>query len=123
DADDPEAVGPRGLDLPARQSPLGPDKKMHARAQGEGGGEARGEGRSEQASLPPALPLGGRAFPQAEPELGGLAERQQLGERPTPRTVPVTASATSSRRTVKSWPAPSAAMTVSPGLRRSTRAR
>src|SRR2546428_6080814 len=43
--------------------------------------------------------------------------------RATPRTVPVTVSPTSSRRTVKSWPAPSAAITVSPGLRRSTRLR
>src|SRR5207247_1053201 len=43
--------------------------------------------------------------------------------RATPRTVPVTDSPTSSRRTVKSRPAPSAAITVSLALRRSTRAR
>src|SRR5439155_1074711 len=43
--------------------------------------------------------------------------------RATPSTVPVTVSPTSSRRTVKSRPAPSAAITVSPALRRSTRAR
>src|SRR5213083_2288641 len=149
---------------------------MHVRAHGQGGGQALSECRSERKSLPPTLPLPRRAFPEAEPELGWLVERQELPERSrhvdggndtaaallrrflgdplpaprtiasilspfgtdwtsvirsgdsasrraTPRTVPVTVSPTSSRRTVKSWPAPSAAITVSPGLRRSTRLR
>src|SRR2546426_12375072 len=54
---------------------------MDARALGQGGGQALSECRSERKSLPPTLPLPRRAFPEAEPELGGLVERQELPER------------------------------------------
>src|SRR5437899_11506939 len=55
---------------------------MDARALGQGGGQALSECRSERRSFPASLPAGSRrAFPEAEPELGGLVERQELPER------------------------------------------
>src|SRR5439155_10855623 len=74
DAHDPPAPRAYALDFLARQSALWPDQKVDARVWGQSGGQALSECRSERKSLPPTLPRR-RGFPQAEPEIGGLIER------------------------------------------------
>src|SRR5262245_35429111 len=82
DPDDREPARLRALDLVTAESALGPDEEPDACARRQAGWQARRQRLSRR-------PLGARArrhgcrraFPEAELELGGLVERQQVGER------------------------------------------